>query len=292
VSLLDPRLLRVSIQIGSNIKTYSDIAISVSGSKFANATQNECELKLTNLDKATRDYLLTNASPFSKSKTRKSVIVEAGRESTGYAIVFVGDITTTSGGPIKDEAEKKNPKPSTTTAQPPDITITLKAATTNYNKGQVIAVSQPPSAPLQNIAKQVADSLGLTLDFQATPRNISSYSYTGSKARQVEKLGQMGRVNAYVDDNVLVVKDFGKPLRNKVKVLNLDTGLIGVPEFTEHGIRVKMLFDNQVTLGSGLQITSKINPAANGVYTVYKLNFELTNRDTPFYYIAECNRNG
>ena len=80
---LDPRLLRVGFEIGGQLKLYDDLAITASGTKYANANQNECELKITNLDKETRDYLLTDSSPFNKNKTRKILTVEAGRVSTG-----------------------------------------------------------------------------------------------------------------------------------------------------------------------------------------------------------------
>lgn len=269
---LDPRLLRIGIEINGQLKLYEGLAMTASGTKYANANQNECEVKITNLDKATRDYLLTETSPFNKNKSRKRLTVEAGRESTGYSLVFQGDITNAVG------------------AQPPDITITLKAATGDHAKGEIIATSQPGTAPLQNIASRVAQDLGLSLDFQATPKQIANYSYTGSKVKQVEQLAAMGRVNAYVDDATLVVKDWNAPLAQRTRELNLDTGMIGAPEFTEQGIKVKMLFDNQTVLGGGIRVTSKINPAADGLYTVFKLGFELASRDTPFYYIAECTR--
>lgn len=272
VQELDPRLLRISVQIGNQLKQYEGLAVTVSGTKYANANQNECEVKITNLDKATRDYILTETSPFNKNARRKILRVEAGRVSTGYSLVFEGDITNAVG------------------AQPPDITLTLKAATGDYAKGEIIATSQPGTAPLRNIAARVAQDMGLSLDFQATPKQIANYSYTGSKIKQVEQLGAMGRVNAFVDDRALIVKDFNAPLQQRIRVLNLDTGMIGIPEFTEQGIKVKMLFDNQTVLGGGLRITSKLNPAANGLYTVFKLGFELASRDTPFYYIAECTR--
>lgn len=269
---LDPRLLRIGIEIDGVLKTYEDLNMSVSGTKYANANQNECEVKMTNLDKATRDYLLTETSPFTKVKKRKTLIVEAGRVSTGYSLLFSGDITNAVGG------------------QPPDITLTLKAAAGDFAKGEIIARSQPGITPLQNIAARVAKDLGLVLRFEAKPKQISNYSYSGSAAKQVEQLGSLGRVNAYIDDSTLVVKDFNKPLEKRTRELNLDTGMIGIPEFTEQGIKVKMLFDNQTVLGGGLNITSQLNPAANGTYTVAKLSFELANRDTPFYYIAEATR--
>ena len=269
---LDPRLLRIGIEISGQLKLYEGLAMTASGTKYANANQNECEIKITNLDKATRDYLLTETSPFNKNKKRKTLTVEAGRKSTGYALVFAGDITNAVG------------------AQPPDITLTLKAATGDHAKGDIIATSQPGVTPLRNIAARVAQDLGLSLVFEAKPKQISNYSFTGSKIKQIEQLGAMGRVNAYVDDKTLVVKDFNAPLAKRTRELNLDTGMIGIPEFTEQGIKVKMLFDNQTVLGGGINITSKLNPAANGAYTVFKLGFELASRDTPFYYIAECTR--
>jgi len=272
VAELDPRLLRISIEINGQLKSYEGLAMSASGTKYANANQNECDVKISNLDQATRDYLLTETSPFNKNKTKKVLLVEAGRVSTGYSLVFAGDITSAVG------------------AQPPDITMTLKAATGDFAKGEIIARSQPGITPLRNIAARVAQDLGLVLDFQAKPKQISNYSFTGSAVKQVEQLGNMGRVNAFIDDRALVVKDYNVALERRVRVLNLDTGMIGIPEFTEQGLKVKMLFDNQTALGGGLEVTSKLNPAANGTYTVYKLQFELASRDTPWYYIAEATR--
>lgn len=268
---LDPRLLRISVEINGQLKSYEDLAMTASGTKFANANQNECEVKITNLDQATRDYLLTATSPFNADKVRKILRVEAGRKSTGYSLVYQGDITSTSG------------------AQPPDITLTLKAAAGDFAKGDIVARSMP-TTQLENVAAKIAEDLGLSLDFQATPKQISNYSHTGSAAKQVETLGTLGRVNAYVDDGKLVVKDFNVPLEGQLKEVNLDTGMVGIPEFTEEGVKVKMLFDNQVVLGGALRIKSKLNVAANGTYTISKLNFELASRDTPFYYIAEATR--
>ncbi len=274
---LDPRLLRISLEINGQLKSYEGLAMSASGTKFANANQNECEVKITNLDEATRNYLLTESSPFNKDKKRKLIRVEAGRVSTGYSLVFEGDITSAVGG------------------QPPDITMTLKAATGDHAKGTIVARSmggEGGTVQLQNVAARIAQDLGLTLNFQATPKLISNFSYTGSAAKQVELLGQYGRVNAYVDDGALVVKDWNVPLAGRIRLVNMDTGMVGIPEFTETGIKVKMLYDNQTVLGGALRVQSKLNPAANGDYTVSKLSFELTSRDTSFYYIAEATRTG
>lgn len=272
---LDPRLMRVGIEVGAGrIKWYDQkFAITASGTKYANPIQNECEVKINNLDTATKDYLLTETSPLNKNRTRKRLIVEAGRVSTGLALVYEGDICSTTG------------------TQPPDVQVCIKAKTGDFQKGNVISRSKNGKTQLSTIAKGVAADLGLQLDFQAKDKQISNYSHSGAALKQVDRLGTTGAVDAYINNGVLVVKDLNIPLRSKVRVLSLETGLIGIPEFTEQGIKAKMLFDNQTDLGYGLDIKSVMNPAANGVYSVYKLGFELTSRDTPFYLIAEAVRN-
>lgn len=269
---LDPRVIRVGVEVGGNVQTYDGLAVIASGVKYANANQNECEVKITNLAKATRDYLLTETSPFNSNRVRKQLTLSVGRRSTGTSVLFVGDIVSVVG------------------SQPPDVTVTIKCATGDYSKGDIVQRTQPGLCSLRRIAAQVAQDLGLRLDFQCDDRQIANYSFTGGALRQVDQLGAYGRVNAYVDDGELILKNYGQPLRGSTRVLNLSTGMIGVPEFTERGVKVKMLYDNQTTLGSGLRIESQMNPAANGDYSIYKLGFEVASRDVPFYLLAEASR--
>lgn len=295
---LDPRVVKVGIEINGKLKVYEDLAIEATGTKFANSIQNECEIKITNLDKATRDYILTETSPFTLNRTPKLVTLDAGRVSYGTTRIFTGNVTTTgqpakvkkSGSPKQKEDTGGVGSVGGNVSQPPDIMVVLKCLTGNYQKGNIIARNQKSLSPLSIIAKQVSEDLNLVLDFQATDRQIGNYSFSGAALKQVNKLAEMGRVDAYVDDGVLVLKDFNKALRNKIKILNLETGLIGIPEITEQGIKVKFLLDNQTTLGGLLRVQSKIYPAVNGDYTIYKLGFEIANRDTPFYWVAEAKR--
>lgn len=269
---LDPRIVRVGIEVRGVIKYYTDLQIQASGTKYANATENECEVKITNLSKDTRDYILTETSPFIKSKDPKRLILEAGRVSTGTSVVFIGDII------------------SAVPSQPPDIQLTIKAATGSTQKGDIVTRSKAESTPLSKLAKDIAGDLGLKLQFQAQDKNISNYSFAGGNLKQVDELGRTGGVNAFVDDGTLVVKDYEVALNGKSQLLNLETGMIGVPEISEHGVKVKYLYNNESAIGGALVVQSKINPAANGTYVIYKLNFDLSNRDTPFYLMAEAKR--
>lgn len=266
---LDPRLVQVSIEVNGELKSYTGLKIEATGTKYANANQNEMELKITNVDNATLNYILTATSPYNANKTPKLIILQAGRVSYGLSTVFQGTIISA--------------KPS----QPPDITLTIKALTGNYANGNIIALTQPAQQQLSKISQQVASTLGLNLIFQAQDRNIANFSFTGGSLKLVDKLGNIGSVNAYVDDNNLIVKNYNVPLQNRTKIVSEETGMIGIPEITEQGVKVKFLFDNKTVLGGALQLISKVYPAVNGNYVIYKLDFEIANREIPFYWTAE-----
>lgn len=267
--MLDERIVRVGIEIGGQIKIYEGLDIHASGTKYGSASQNECTVTIANIDKDTRDYILAETSPFNMNRVPKRLIVWAGRQSYGVSQLFVGDITHSG------------------VSQPPDIAITLKALTCNFDKGNIVSRAGGEMMSLQAIASIAASDLGLTLEFQATNKNISNYSYTGSSVKQVWNLQQAGLVDAFIDDNRLVVKDRGKGLSGVTRVLNKDSGMIGIPEANEHGIKVVFLCDNQTQVGGMLSVESEMNPALNGSYIIYKLAFDIANRAEPFYYIAE-----
>lgn len=267
---LDLRLLKIQIEVEGSIKEYSDLNIVASGSKYANSLQNEAHVQISNLDKDTLNYILTQTTPFNLYQQRKKISIFAGRESYGLSKVYEGDVVSSS------------------VSQPPDITINLKCLTGNFFKGSILSIMQPGITTLKNASAQTAQSMGLTLDFQATDKNIGNYSYSGSALKQVDYLNSAGNVNAYVDDNLLILKNSFVPLNGQVTQISENNGMVGIPELTEQGIKAKFFFNGKTTVGSKLIVTSKIYPAANGEYIIYKLDFDLANRTEPFYYIAEA----
>jgi hypothetical protein len=270
---LDPRIVSVSLQINGVTKTYSSpLNIKATGTKFANALQNEANITLFNLDKATQDYLLSETTPFNLSTSPKTLTLKAGRDSYGTAVIYVGNIVSSS------------------VTQPPDISIILKCMTGNFLKGNVLASSIGSSASLQTIGQQVAQQLGLGYLYQASDMTVNNYNFTGSAPKQLQLINSLGGVNAFVDDNTLYIKNSLIPLTGTTRVLNASSGMVGIPEFTEQGLRVTYLLDNKTSIGGGLNIESTIYPSINGNYVIYKLGFNITTRDVPFYYIAECAR--
>lgn len=270
---LDPRIVRISIEVNGRIKTYSSpLALTAVGNKYGNALQNECVASISNLDRETQDYLLTETSPYNFNRTPKILTVEAGRKSYGTAVIYKGNIVSVS------------------ISQPPDLTVSMKCLTGNFVKGNVITRNQPGQATYRQICEQIALDTGTILNFQATDKNVSNYSFAGAALDQVAIAGGLGNYNVFIDNDTLVVKDAAIPITGKTKILSAETGMIGVPEFTERGVRVKFLMDNQTVLGGAIDLRSKQYPATNGIYVIYKLGFQIASRDNPFYYIADAAR--
>lgn len=396
MSRFDPRIVRVGVEVDGQIKTYGEgFDIRVSGSKMANPSENACEVTISNLTKETRNYILTETSPFNRNRTPKRIIVEIGRASAigqqteaprprqtvsggtipngmiqegnidlnnrptvrnadgsistvrSISIEIEGNTvlipTVTQDGRLVDDEEAirifeetgenlgtfsnapaaeayaeslhgdqermyATPRPgsgqapltrifvgeivSSSPSQPPDIALTIKALTKTYDKGIVVARNGQERELLSAIAARVASDLALSLDFQATDKTIANYAFTGAKLRQVDHLELAGGVDCFVDDDKLVVKDAGAPLVERVTTLSARSGLVGVPEATERGVKVTFVLDSAATLGGALKLESELNPALSGDYTIFKLDFEAATRDTPFYWMAEASRNG
>src|SRR5690606_32285738 len=126
---LDLRVVRLGIEIDGQLKTYEGLRIAASGAKFANPLQNEATITVDNLSAYDRNYLITETSPFNKNRKRKRVMLWVGRKRAGVHLIFSGDIT------------------GCTQSQPPDITLTIKAKTTQFYKGEITAMTASAVTP-------------------------------------------------------------------------------------------------------------------------------------------------
>jgi len=268
--MIDKRLLKVEIEVGNTLRTYTDLDISASGSKVSNEIPNEFTIQISNLSKSVRDKILTETNILDRNLNNKKVAVYAGRESTGYSLVYKGDIRQA------------------TITQPPDIKLTLITYTGDTAKFETVSRSGGELIKLSTLSKQVANSLGLQLLFQATDKQIGSYNYTGSKTKEVENLNKVGGVNAYIDDDTLVVRNRNTPLIGSTITVNKNNGRIGIPTVTERGVSFKILYDSRIKIGSQVNLTSELNVIATGQWVVYKLSYDLQNRNTNFYITVEA----
>ena len=271
-SIPDLRRIRFGIEISGRINWYEGLRVRAGGTKFANAQQNECTLTVSGLSMSTRDHLLTETSPFNSNPTPKRLIIEVGRVSTALFRIFIGDIVS---------AEPSSP---------PDVDVIIKAKTQSAQAGNVVAIASGPISKLSAISQRVADEIGLGLDFQALDKNISNFSYTGAALKMVNLLQDSGGVRAFIDDETLIVKNYGYALAGRIRILGADTGMVGIPKATEKGLDVTFLIDSESLLGGMIRLDSKMNKSLNGDYVIDQLKFDVASHEDPFFYSATCSR--
>lgn len=272
--MLDPRRLRVTISLeGAPIQEYErDIAMSVRGTKYAAHIANVCEIRIANIDKPIRDKLLTEGTPYAwLDPLKNSVLIEAGRESIGLHQVYIGDITTV------------------TVTQAPDIWLVIRSITGKQQKNETDTLSQNATTKFSVIANQVAKKLGVPLMFSAPDKDVANFSFSGSVDQMIAALGEVSYgVDAYFDDDRLVVKPRFDADTSEILEVNIRTGLVGIPEFVGYGVRCTILLTSEIHLGQRIRLSSQVYPAVDGDYVIFRLGFDLATRDSSFYYIVEA----
>lgn len=279
----DDRIVILEVQlIGSDGQPASDpfifdqsYFILATGTRFTDGSLGECAIRIDNISKKTRDFLVTKTSPWVTPRLYANLTLSVGRKSKGAFILFSG------------QASASNP------SQPPDIGLTFVSLTMSAMLGNIGSLNAGATSTAKSIAQQIAAGLpnpvtgtpGIPLDYQAeTNPNIRNYSYNGALIKQVDRLNAIGGINAFIDNNILVIVDQDKPRSSQPLVINKLNGMIGIPEVNSLGVTAKVLIGPEILPWQAVTVQSDLNPAANGTFIVYRLGFDIASRAAPFYW--------
>ena len=270
----DPRIVRVTIDINGQVQEYKNVRIDARGTKLRSSQLSRAHIKLYNLTQENTQWILTKASVnafANQGLTPINTTLEVGRESYGTFALFEGAVVAGN------------------VMQPPDIGIELISMTNAYQLQQTAAINFPETTTLEQIALNLAQALNLTpLIISTNPnRQIVNFYHNGSPLKQLQRLNEMGVV-AYIDNTTLVVTDPEQARDSSVTLINNANGLVGVPQVLPNGVLVRTLINPGIQVGGQVQVQSLINPGANGTYIVAQMDFDVSNRDTPFFYSLTC----
>lgn len=271
ISPRNPRILRVTFRDSVSQDVFSDdVAINVEGFRSGSWVLNEATVSIYNIRKELRDRLTTRYQPTNQVRIgaqRGSIFIDAGRESTGFSRVFEGHIR------------------SITPTDLPDIALNVQAVTSYLNKTDISSTNFRINT-VRGISEQIAQILGLRLNFNATDMPLRNYNYVGDQAGLVKFLDELVGISAFIDNNQLVVLDDGLESSPFIHQVNSRNGMVGVPTLSEAGVNVRFLWRPNIRVGSIIEVESRVYPGVNGQYVISNLKFNLTNRDHPFYYEA------
>ncbi len=250
------------------LKRIEGLAIKGKASRKGGSTQAEAQISIANLPKEDIEYLTTFASPYMKPKTKKLIRVYAGYSQTGWGQIFSGDI---------EEAIPQDM---------PDTWLNIKAKSLYYANRTPLSFGVT-NITSKDLSQSIADELGLKLDWQATSRKtFDRFYHTGSQTGLIPQYNKLDDVTMYEDNGVLRVVDKvqPKPTSDKgVKLISKDTGMVGIPEPDQYGVKVKCLLDASLNLSKWFKLESVKLPTLNGFYQIYDLDFDFSNRETNFY---------
>lgn len=277
--MLNRRVCFIEVECDDNgarqLKRLEGLAIKGKVSRKMGSTLSEASLSVANLTQADIEYLTTYTSPYVKPKVKKKLNIYAGYEKTGWGRIFTGDI--------------ENALPS----DMPDTWLNIKAKSLYYQNRMPLSYGLTNTTS-KEAAESIANNLGLAFDWQATStKTLDVFNFTGSYAGLIKKFNNLEDVTMYEDNGVLrVVDKIQKRPEKTAKLISKDTGMIGIPEPDEYGVKIKFLIDSSVFIGDWVYIKSVKLPGIDGYYQIYALEFDFATREQPFYCIASCKRYG
>ncbi len=269
--MIDNRIVEVDITINNEATRISGLYIAATGNQLSVPGAGQCEVKILNPSNRLRELILRETNPLAGKGSTVYISVLVGRESYGASELFSGTVFRSSGLPR------------------PNLGIILKCIGGNIRQSQSKYVTRTggDETPLKTIAEWAAIDAGYSLNFDTDNLVIGSYSYSGSAQGQIEKLYELSAgARVYEERGVLNVVSMGAETLDTIPVLSAQSGLMEASR-TEHGVRAMFLYMPAVKIGKRFEVQSITNPSLNGVYSILRLDYAVSNRDTPFYYVAE-----
>lgn len=285
---MDKRVCYVQIQTPSGDKEIHNISMRGRITRKMSETGSSAKISIANLSREDVEYLTTYVSPYVNQSKRKRINIFAGYESTGAAQIFSGDIYSALPEGL------------------PDTWLNIEAKTEFFNQQNIITFSTS-NTNTKNIATNVANQLGVNLVWRSKSQKlIDAFNFVGAKAKLLYKLNLADNIRAFIDNGNLYVidKDEEPPQEENnntsqtsttkksgfIKYITPDSGLIGLPQPDEYGVKIKILLDPAVQLGDWFKLESKRLPIVNGFYQVYEMTYDFATRE-PQYYIEIFGKN-
>lgn len=268
--MLDKRVCFIEVETNDNgrreLKRLDGLAIKGRVSRKMGSVLSNAKISVANLKRSQVEYLTTYTSPYINPSVRKKINIYAGYEKAGWGRIFTGDI-------YKALPDGK-----------PDTWLNIEAKSLFYQN------RIPLSYGLQNVTmeeagKSIANNLGLSFEWQATSKkSLDVFNFSGSQAQLIKEFNELDDVVMFEDNGVLKVVDKIAKRGNKTaKLVNENSGLIGVPEPDQFGVKFKCLLDASLYCGDWIKLESRILPMINGYYQVYTIDFDFASREPQFY---------
>jgi hypothetical protein len=258
---------------GSDTVDITGLRTSVQITETGGVQMAELQLRVWGMPLDTMQKLTVLNKLAYEQERNNTVIVKAGDDQTGTAVVFAGTIK-------EAWADASNA---------PDVEFIVSAFS-----GLLAAVK--PVAPTSfkgpvdadvlfaSLARQVTDGAQQTpygLENSGVTAVLESPYLPGTVIEQMRAAGRAAGCEVVIDNDkrVVAIWPYGKTRRGSVLDVSPETGLVGYPQFTQNGIAFTMLYTPTLAFGQTIKMTSALG-AANGQWVVNAVQHSL-DAETP-----------
>lgn len=243
---------------GANTKVIRGLPVKVEIQRPGFPARDNAKISITGINQEDLDALTFLAfRPLTFAQNNK-VSIFAGDEKEGMSLAFMGDIVTSV--PNYNAA--------------PDVVLEIEAMAGYY--AGLLAV--PPytfkgSIPAASVLEQVCNEAGFVFVNEGETKSILNPYLKGSPVQKIISLANSYDLNIVLNGETLTLKT-AEGNTQVVAVLSSSSGMIGYPDFTSNGIKVKSEFLPQVQVGNQIEVKS-IVPKASGRWNITSLSHSL-----------------
>lgn len=278
---------KLSLRIGTDnlVEDFDEgFHITVRTKKNVVTVQNQCTITIDNLTAERRNYLLGYFTQWASRNYAQPFVpvdIRIGRQSAPDSLitVFRGAVFETSLG------------------APPDLTLTLKCVTSlidmNISSTGFVTKTLAKVSTHRELCEWAASLVNMPLRYEVTiplpAVSASAHATVIQKAYSLTAVVGLlanfhkDKVCVFVDDDTLVVTEWGKALQGTRLVVSASNGLIGIPTVTQWGCQFNVLADTPIRLAGAVDLYSELNPAVNQPWIMTGVEYDISSRDNSWY---------
>lgn len=218
-----------------------DMSVKFNTSESVSGALNEANIVLSGLQVEKMFYLATSTTQWIKNWRPNRIIIEAGYENR-HGIVFDGSVI--KGTPNLESA---------------DYSITLKAMSLFSDLTEPRSYSYEGQVPVRQIAKSLADDLGLKLvdGLKDDTITVSNYNLRNQNSVSgLRQLAQMTGLEIYSSKGRLYIKRPGENIPSGKIITLTSKDIIGVPQPTETGVIINVHLNSSIVSGQIVKVDS------------------------------------
>src|SRR5579864_306302 len=282
------RILRVTFKMASgDVVLDESVDIKVQIHKGALEPQNTASIEISNLTQNLRLQLMSQFTAYNRRAIKNNqatydgkdnpyvnVMVEAGYddgEKKQSSIIFNGQVVEAS--------------PS---SYPPNLSLRMECYSQQIDRISWKTQPTPPGMNFEQYVQWVGGQMKVSRTICDTSRNnvmmgdnMSGSTHTiGALLIDIQNAYNPDVV-AYVDNNVLIVRDIDRVV-DVAGHVTIDE-FIGTPIWSQWGVQFQTLFNQELGLTCAVKLNSDMNPSLNHEFVVVSVYYQLASRETSFY---------